>query len=194
MTSAKAYQIFQSLSPELSESIFQDLRDNHREVYKTILVSLAQEKRLRPVFVQRKPAKLQMQWMGQTCKLKGVNGVTEQLLQLWLLKSQQEMLKTFLTKMGIEHDDEGTAEELPETMDAKKLKSAADALLKDHPRETVALYLHVFQLQQPGGWEELAKLLETDERLALGEPPAKEAEPKEETEPEPAAETKAEVE
>ncbi len=167
----KAYEIFRSISPDLATSIFQDLRDNHRDVYKSVLISLAQEKRLRPVFVQRKSVPQQIQWLEQTSRNMGCNSVTENTLQLWLLKSQQDMLKVFLDKMGIEHDDEGTAEDLPESFDPKKLKSAVDALLKKYPRETVALYLHVFQLQQPGGWAELTELLEKDDRLALGEPP-----------------------
>ena len=165
----KAYQIFQSISPDLAQSIFQTLRDDHRDVYKSILISLAQEKRLRPVFVQRKPVEQQIKWMGDTCKLRACNSVTEHLLQIWLLKSQPEMLKAFLDDLGVEHDDEGTAEDLPDELDAKKLKKAAEGLLKSHPAETVALYLHVFQLQQPGGWPELNELLEKDERLALGE-------------------------
>lgn len=165
----KAYQIFQSISPELGTTIFEDLRENHRDVYKSILVSLAQEKRLRPVFVQRKPVVQQIKWMGDSCKLRACSSVSEHLLQIWLLKSQQEMLKSFLDDLGIEHDDEGTADDLPEKLNAKKLKSAVEGLLKDHPREHVALYLHVFQLQQPNGWTELADLLEKDERLVLGE-------------------------
>ena len=62
----KAYQIFQTITPELGREIFQNLRDDHRDVYKSVLASLAQQKKLRPVFVQRKPASQQIDWMLQT--------------------------------------------------------------------------------------------------------------------------------
>ena len=45
------------------------------------------------------------------------------------------MLITFLDEMGIEHDDEGTVDDLPDELDETKLKSAIDRLLKDHSPE-----------------------------------------------------------
>jgi len=171
----KAYQIFQAISPELGKSIFQDLRDTHKEVYTSTLVSLAQQKRLRPVFIQRKPAPQQIEWMVKTAKLKVVDSVSEHVLQIWLLKSQQEMLKEFLDTLGVDHDDEGTVDDLPETLDAKKLKKAVDLLLDKYPQENVVLYLHMFQMQRPGGWDEVSALLESDDRLTLGEAKAVEA-------------------
>ncbi|MEM0968107.1 MAG: hypothetical protein AAGJ31_02045 [Verrucomicrobiota bacterium] len=161
----KAYQIFQALSPELGQSIFQDLRDNHRDVYKTTLASLATQRRLRPVFVQRKPAPKQILWLYQTCRLKPVDSVAENLLQVWLLKSHTEMLNQFLDVMEIEHDEDGTVEDLPEELDSALLKKAVDVLLESYEPEQVTLYLHVFQLQQAGGWEALTKLLAEDERV-----------------------------
>lgn len=166
----KAYQIFQTIRPELGRHLFQDLRDNHRDVYKSVLSSLASKRRLRPVFIQRKPASKQIDWLVKTCGLKPVNDVAEHMLQVWLLRSQKDMLIQFLDILGVEHDDDGTVEDLPDELDDEKLKTAIDSLLADHPRENVALYLHVFQLQQPGGWDNLQELLETDKRLALGEP------------------------
>ena len=171
----KAYQIFQAISPELGKSIFQDLRDTHKEVYTSALASLAQQKRLRPVFVQRKPVPQQIEWMVKTAKQKVADGVTEHVLQIWLLKSQQEMLIEFLDALGVEHDDEGTVDDLPETLDGKKLKSAVDLLLGKYPRENVVLYLHMFQMQRPGGWEEVTEILEKDDRLYFNEPKAEAA-------------------
>ena len=167
----KAYQIFQAISPDLGQEIFQTLREEHKDVYKSVLISLAQQKKLRPVFVQRKPASQQIAWLYQTAKLRIADGVTEHLLQLWLLKSKKEMLVAFLDVLEIEHDDEGTVDDLPEELDAAKLKAAVDKLLSDFPAETVTLYLEVFQLQQPGGWQEITSQLESDDRLFLGEKP-----------------------
>lgn len=167
------------MSPELGHTLFQDLRDGYREAYKGVLVSLAAKRRLRPVFVQRKPAPQQIDWLYKTCQLKPVDDLAENTLQVWLLKSQKEMLIRFLDQLGVEHDENGTVEDLPETLEDEKLKSAVDSLLKEFPGEHVALYLHVFQLQKANGWDNLRKLLESDPRVALrrngspaGEPPS----------------------
>lgn len=170
----KAYQIFQAISPELGHTLFQDLRNEHRDAYKGVLVSLAAKRRLRPVFVQRKPAPQQIDWLYKSCQLKPVDDVAENMLQVWLLKSQKALLVRFLDEIGVEHDENGTVEDLPESIDDKKLKKAVDILLKEFPGEHVKLYLHVFQLQRPGGWDNLGQLLETDPRLAfrLAEKPA----------------------
>ena len=109
--------------------------------------------------------------MLDTCKLKLADTVAEHLLQIWLLKAQKELLIEFLDELGIEHDEDGTVEDLPEKLDAKKLKGAVDKLLKTHSADAVAIYLHMFQLQQTGGWPELAELLESDERLILSAKP-----------------------
>ncbi len=196
--------MFQAMSPALGTSIFQTLRDEHKDVYKSTLISLAQQKRLRPVFIQRNPAPKQIEWMLATSRLKAADSVSEHVLQIWLLRAKQEMLTQFLDELGVEHDENGTVEDLPETLDAKKLQSAVDLLLNQQPREEVALYLNMFQLQRPDGWPEVRSLLDDDDRLYLGEePPAQEAsesiqspeaksEPVAEAESEPVAEAKSE--
>lgn len=184
----KAYQIFQAISPGLGRGIFQHLRDEEKDIYKSVLASLAQEKRLRPVFVQRKPVAQQIDWMLGTCKLRTSDSIAEHLLQLWLLKAKKDLLIQFLEHLGIEHDEDGTVEDLPKELDADKLKSAVDELLKTHPAEAVTVYLHMFQLQQTDGWPELTALLESDGRLTVGEPAAApEAKPEPEPESEPAS-------
>ncbi|MEM7012237.1 MAG: hypothetical protein AAF585_12200 [Verrucomicrobiota bacterium] len=156
----------------MARTIFQHLRDEEKDVYKSVLASLAQEKRLRPVFVQRKSVPQQIQWMYDTCKLKVADSVAEHTIQIWLLKAKKDLLTDFLKAMGIEHDEDGTVEDLPEKLDEKKLKSTITKLLKKNNAEELTLYLHMFQLQQPGGWDTLANLIESDDRLYLGEKPA----------------------
>lgn len=84
------------------------------------------------------------------------------------MKGQQELLIGFCDGMGIEHDGEGSVEgALPETLDDEKLKSTIDNLIEAHDPKLVTLYLRIFNLQTPNGWENLAKTLESDERLNL---------------------------
>ena len=58
-------------------------------------------------------------------------------------------------------------EELPDDLEADKVKEAVDKLLAAYPGEEVTLYLHLFQLQRSKGWEAIADILENDKRLQL---------------------------
>lgn len=168
-----AYELFQDMKPETALSVFQYLRDEQRDVYKATISSLAATRKLRPVFVQRKPVPEQIQWMLKHVKLRGSAEVAAQVLQLWLLKAHSAILVAFLDGLGIEHDGEGAAEDLPDELDAKKLKSTVAAILKAHDPEVVAIYLHIFQLQRPGGWNELSAFVEATPQLQLSAAPAK---------------------
>ena len=86
-------------------------------------------------------------------------------MQIWLLNQQRALLISFLDSMEIKHDGEGSVDQLPDELDADKLKKTADLLLESNPEEIVKIYLHVFQLQKPDGWPTLGELLEKDDRL-----------------------------
>lgn len=177
----KAHQIFQYSSPELTRGIFHYLRTEQKEVYRTALSTLATGRKLRPIFVQRKSPEQQYAWLQKTVPMKGSDGVCEHLLQLWLLKAHGPLLVKFLDGVGIAHDGEGAADDLPDEIDAKKLASTVKSLLADHDPEVVRVYLHTFQLQKAGGWDAIRDLIEKDPSLQLGETAAA---PKVETSPE----------
>ena len=77
------------------------------------------------------------------------------------------MLITFLDVLGIEHDDKGQVENLPEEMAEDKAAAGVQALLAAFPAKQVALYLHMFQLQRPDGWEGLTKAIAASDALKL---------------------------
>lgn len=163
----KAYEIFQQLNPDFTTRILRYFREEHRDIYKTTVATLAGQKKLRPVYVQKKPVPAQIEWLLKTLKQRPSSTVAERLLRVWLLKTQRDLLVTFVSGLGIEHDEDGGVEDLPESIDQDKLKAAIDELLKTNSRPLVTLYLHVFQLQQPGRWPEIAEALENDDRLDL---------------------------
>ncbi len=164
----QAYQIFQKIPPELTVEILTAIREKDRAIYKTSIGSLASQKRLRPIFIQKKPLDQQMQWAHKTLQLKLCDELGEQLLQVWLLGCHSGVLVEFLDEVGIAHDGEGSVDDLPEELDAAKLRAGVDKLFAGHDPSLVTIYLHMFQLQRPGGWKELGELIETDERLSFG--------------------------
>ncbi len=164
----QAHLIFEQIPGELATSVIQYLRDDERDIYKSALATLATQKKLRPVFIQKRPVEKQIEWIVDALKRRTSGEIGEQVLQVWLMKGNQEMLVKFLDEMKISHDGEGSVEDLPDELDADALKDAVEKLLADHPPGAVAIYLHVFRAQRSDGWPALNELLESDERLKLG--------------------------
>ena len=163
-----AYEIYQTIDPALITDMFKWIREEDRRLYKTAIASLAANRKLRPVFVEKKSVVDQIAWMHKTLKLKTSDTIGEHLLQVWFMKGQKELLIGFCDGMGIEHDGEGSVEgSLPETLDDEKLKATIEALLEAHDPKLVTLYLTVFNLQTASGWDNLVALLESDERLTF---------------------------
>jgi hypothetical protein len=164
----KSHQILAALSPALQTEIMSYLHKETKEAFRTSLFQVGAQRKLRPQYFQRKTPAEREAWLLGTLKLKMYDGVTEQILQLWLLKAKEKMIVDFLDAAGIKHDGKGQVDDLPETLDAKQVKAGIDAMLKEHPPEHVSLYLHVFQLQRTGGWPAVAEALEKREELKLG--------------------------
>ncbi len=164
----KAYQILAALSPDLQKEIMSYLHKETKEAFRTSLFQVGAQRKLRPQYFLRKTPAEREAWLLAALKFKIYDGVTEQILQLWLLKAKEQMIVAFLDAAGIKHDGKGQVDDLPETLDAKQVKAGVDAMLKEHPAEHVALYLSVFQLQRTDGWPAVAEALEKNEALKLG--------------------------
>lgn len=164
----KAFEIYQKVDPSLVEEMFRWIRENERQLYKSTVATLAANRRLRPVFVEKKSVAEQIAWIHKTLKLRPSDTVGEHLFQVYLMKGQQELLIGFCDGLGIPHNGEGSVEgSLPESLDDEKLKSTVDSLLEKHDPKIVSLYLRIFNLQTSTGWENLAALLSDDPRLSL---------------------------
>lgn len=148
--------------------MFEWFRANDRNVYKSAVATLASNRKLRPVFIQQKPLAEQYAWMFKTLQLRACDTIGEHLLQAWLMAGNQPMLVVFCDNMGIAHDGKGSVVgDLPRGIDAARLDTAVDRLLELFDPQLVALYLHCFNMQVPGGWPTLTAKLTGDERLKL---------------------------
>ena len=171
----KCYEIFSKLSPELTNEIFAYLLEFEKPVYKAMILNLATRRKLRPVFIERKPKNDRHLWLQQALSLKNADDITMQLLQIWLLGAQRELICEFLDSLGIEHDGKGVVENLPTEPPREKLNDTITKLLEKRSPEVVAVYLHAFQAMDETGWAVLDDALATDSRVSL---PWKPEEPK----------------
>ncbi len=164
----KCYEIFSKLSPELTNQIFAYLLESEKPVYKAMIQNIATRRKLRPIFIERKPKNERHIWLQQALSLKSADDITMQLLQIWLLGSQREMICDFLDHLEIPHDGKGVVENLPAEPPREKLEETITKLLEKRSPEVVAVYLHAFQAMDDTGWKVLDEVLVTDSRVALG--------------------------
>jgi hypothetical protein len=164
----KCYEIFSKLSPELTNEIFGYLLESEKAVYKAIIENVATRRKLRPIFIERKPKNERHAWLQQALSMKGADDITTQLFQIWLLGAHRIMICEFLDSLGIAHDGKGVVESLPAEPPREELSEKISKLLGNHSPEVVAVYLHAFQAMDETGWSVLNDLLANDPRLALG--------------------------
>jgi hypothetical protein len=164
----KAHELYSAVDPALVTQMLDWFRENDRNVYKSAVATLAARRKLRPVFIQKKPLAEQYAWIHKTLKISALHDIGEQLLQAYLMTAQQSMLAMFCDGMGIPHDGKGSVVgDLPKQLDAERLAATIDKLSGLFDPKLLALYLHCFNMQVPGGWPELTEKLASDERLKL---------------------------
>ncbi|MGH9806341.1 MAG: hypothetical protein ACRD9W_03630, partial [Terriglobia bacterium] len=130
--------------------------------------TLANERKLRPVFIERKPPNERHNWIKTALARKTDDTLAAHVLQAWLLGAQKPMLCDFLESLGVAHDDDGTVEQLPESPPREKLCETITQLLAKYPAETVTVYLHAFHdMDSTVSWPPLGEVLAEDERLRI---------------------------
>jgi hypothetical protein len=168
----KATDIFQRLPTPTVDGILTHLQGADKPTYKVAIQTLATARKLRPIFVERKPRPERHAWMQTALARPQNEQISANLIQMWLMGSQSPMLCDFLDSLGIEHDEQGGIENLPPCPEADKLHAAVDTLLAKYPADAVAVYLHSFQGMDIAGWPPLGEMLEKDPRLQLTPAPA----------------------
>ena|ERR1041385_895405 len=163
----KSHELFGFMSPALAQEILNYAYDSDKQLYRAALGSVAEARKLRPVFLERQPRTERHVTMLQTFTRPSLDAVSGNLIGAWLLKKNTAMLSDFLNSLGVPHK-EGVVEDLPGEMEEGKLKAAIDALLAKYPPEVVAVYLHAFIEMNEVNWPALKTAIESDSRLQLG--------------------------
>jgi hypothetical protein len=161
-------EIFSNMTPALGARIFTDLAAKEANLYRATIDTFAKQRKLRPVFIERKTEAERHEWLRTTTGKKVNHGVAAHLLQIWLVGQHAKLLCDFLDALGISHDANGTIDELPPAPEKAALAAAIDSILQKHEQDVVKVYLHAFQaLDGDGGWPSLEELLAENLRLKL---------------------------
>lgn len=161
-------EIFTSMSHTQALAIIGFFQEKEKPLYKATIESLAKQRKLRPVFVERKPKAERHDWILEALGRKINEALSAQLLQIWLVSQQSKLLCDFLDSLGIAHDENGTVDSIPEDPGAEALEKAVSTVLSNHEPEIVAIYLNAFQALDENGWPTLEQMLASDPRLKLG--------------------------
>ena len=162
-----ASELFPRLSPALAAQVLGHLQTAEKPAYQMAISTLAGQRKLRPVFVERKPREERYAWLQTALGRPQAEPIAANVIQMWLMGTQGAMLCDFLDALGIAHDANGGIETLPPAPPAERVQAAVDTLCAKYPRENVAVYLHSFQMMDIAGWSSLGKILEGDERMRL---------------------------
>jgi len=155
------------MSQDLALQILNNTYENDKAVYRATLAAVAEARKLRPVYLERQPRPQRHSMMLATLAKPSQEAITSALLRAWLLKQYKSMLVDFLDALGIAHKD-GVVDELPQTMEEAKLRTAVDAILAKYPQEVVAVYLNAFTEMNEVEWPTLDTMLASDSRLQVG--------------------------
>jgi len=163
----RCHEIWSRLSHELVSTIFAYLLEHEKPVYKAMIQNVASRRKLRPIFIERKPKAERHLWLQQALSQKSSDDLAIQLFQIWLLGAHREMICDFLDLLGIKHDGKGVVDDLPPEPTREALTEVIAKLLEKHPREVVAVYLRAFQAMDENGWSSLEEVLHQDQRIVL---------------------------
>jgi hypothetical protein len=163
----KPHEIFARMSPAVGSQLFSFLQDKEKALYKATIDTLTKQRKLRPIFIERKPRDDRYAWLQATIGKAQNDAVAAHLLQIWLVGAHTKLLCDFLDALGIAHDENGTIDELPTAPPKAELTKAVESLLKKHEPAIVTVYLHAFQAVDDQGWATLEELLAQDARLKL---------------------------
>lgn len=164
----KAHEIFQRMPAPLATEIFTFFQKEEKPIYKAAIQGLANQRKLRPVFIERKPPNERNAWMHAALGRGVSDALAAHLVQAWLLGPHKQMLCDFLDALQIPHAEDGTAEEIPPAPPKEKIVAAVDGLLAKYPAPSVAVYLHAFQgLDGAEQWQPLGEILQDESRLQL---------------------------
>ncbi len=166
----KSHKIFAAMPPAVASDILEFSFASDKALYRAALEAVAQARKLRTVFLERQPRTERNATILSFLSRPGLEVVSDNLIRAWLLKKHTAVLTDFLDALAIKHDAGVVEGDLPTTVDDAALGSAIDTLLKKHPREVVAIYLHAFNDMNEARWPNLDVRLQDDPRLKISPP------------------------
>ena len=162
-----ATEIFGRLNGTQAGEVLNWLAENDRNAYKSAAGMLATRRKLRAVFVERKPKDERNQWIKESLSRPANGDLALEILQVWTLGCNESMVCEFLDTLDIAHNGKGLIDNLPAEPAADKVTKAVELLISKYPTHSVFVYLHLFSDMDSQGWTTLRGLLASRPELSV---------------------------
>ena len=159
------HAIWPTLNPVLANEILIAVQKGNKKLYKTAVEVMAPRMGVRVPLLLEMPKKERHAVWIQILSRPEMEVLSFNLLSAWLIEAQTPMLCAWLDALGIEHGDNGCADNFPPQPDAAKLKKAVDVLLEKFDPQIVSTYLRTFNQIDETQWPALDEIIKTDNRL-----------------------------
>lgn len=160
-----SHELFARFSTGEATEVLAWLQENDKAAYKTTAGLLATRRKLRPVFVERKPREERNAWIKEALGKPANSDLAAEILQAWIMGAHGQMVCGFLDSLKIPHDGKGLLESLPPEPSAEDVERAVEDLFSKFPESAVRTYLHLFASMEMTEWPRLNALVSTDPRL-----------------------------
>jgi hypothetical protein len=151
--------VFRTLSPEESEALFKEMRDELRPVYKQAERVAADTLRVRPVFLGKQPFPKRAKMMCKALSLKVNAEAAAELLAMFFIERYPEDLAELLDAFGLEHEEGVLKDPAPKQPAKTKIKKAVTAFPKGEKSLMRGLLLRAFAAQSAIDWPALDELV-----------------------------------
>lgn len=161
------YAIWPTLSPQLANDILLAVQKGNKKLYRTAVEVMAPRMGIRvPTLLEMPKAQRHATWI-QILARPEMEVLSFNILSAWLIESQRPMLCAWLDSLGIEHGENGCADNFPPEPDAAALKKGVDVLLQQFDSQIVGVYLRAFNQIDETRWPALDEILLNEPRLLL---------------------------
>ena len=164
------HALWPTLPPQLANDILLSVQKSSKKLYRTAVEVMAPRMGVRvPILIEMPKARRHADWI-QILGRPEMEVLSFNLFSTWLIEAQRPMLCAWLDSLGIEHGENGCADNFPSQPDAALLKKGVEGLLKQFDPIIVSVYLRCFNQIDETQWAALDEILSTDPRLQLKVP------------------------
>jgi hypothetical protein len=165
-----SHAIWSAIPSQLANDILLSVQKANKKLYRTALEVMAPRMGIRvPILIEMPKTQRHATWI-QILARPEMEVLSFNILSTWLIETQRPMLCAWLDSLGIEHGENGCADNFPPAPAAEKLKKGVDQLLKQFDPVIVSVYLRSFNQIDETGWPALDEILNNDPRLQLKSP------------------------
>lgn len=164
------HALWPALPPQLANDILLSIQKSNKKLYRTALEVMAPRMGVRvPILIEMPKTQRHTHWI-QILARPEMEVLSFNLLSTWLIEEQRPMLCAWLDALGIEHGENGCANNFPPQPDEDLLKKGVEGLLKQFDPVVVSVYLRCFNQIDETQWPALDEILKTDARLQIKAP------------------------